>query len=119
MGEIEGYNQQPNLSTEGKERVQEDHGEYQAKNISSISLYFCTLFISAALLTPLSALRGKILSLPTQIDEEQVLRWSFPKTECLAIPAKGLFADGDSGVSCFGVDAGGLAILDRENDQEE
>ncbi len=24
MGEIEGYNQQPNLSTEGKERVQED-----------------------------------------------------------------------------------------------
>jgi hypothetical protein len=32
--EIEGYNQQPNLSTEGKERVQEDHGELQAKNFS-------------------------------------------------------------------------------------
>jgi hypothetical protein len=58
VGEIEGYNQQPNLSTESKERVQEDHGEFQAKNISSISLYFCALFISAALLIPLSALRG-------------------------------------------------------------
>ena len=40
VGEIEGYNQQPNLSTEGKERVQEDHGEFQSKSISSISLYF-------------------------------------------------------------------------------